>query len=204
MRRLFLFDEPLSNLDAQLRDDMRVEIKRLHQELKRTMVYVTHDQIEAMTLADRIVLLRDGVIEQQGAPLDLFDRPKNRFVAGFLGSPKMNFIPATLTGNSAKLEDGTIFKITGPQGNGLILLGIRPQHIVRAAKAVQASHTYVSVPIDLVQVTGTRALVTVPLGGGSVIADLEVGPDCMPGSKIKLDFDTARMTIFDPQSGEVR
>ena len=94
---LYLFDEPLSNLDAQLRDDMRVEIKRLHQELGRTMVYVTHDQIEAMTLADRIVLLRDGVIEQQGSPLDLFERPATRFVAGFLGSPKMNFIPATLT-----------------------------------------------------------------------------------------------------------
>ena len=92
---LYLFDEPLSNLDAQLRDDMRVEIKRLHQELGRTMVYVTHDQIEAMTLADRIVLLRDGEIEQQGTPLDLFERPKTRFVAGFLGSPKMNFIPAT-------------------------------------------------------------------------------------------------------------
>ena len=89
---LYLFDEPLSNLDAQLRDDMRVEIKRLHQELGRTMIYVTHDQIEAMTLADRIVLLRDGVIEQQGAPLDLFERPANRFVAGFLGSPKMNFM----------------------------------------------------------------------------------------------------------------
>ena len=92
--RLFLFDEPLSNLDAQLRDDMRVEIKRLHKELGRTMIYVTHDQIEAMTLADRIVLLRDGVIEQQGSPLDLFERPANRFVAGFLGSPKMNFIDA--------------------------------------------------------------------------------------------------------------
>ena len=98
MRILYLFDEPLSNLDAQLRDEMRVEIKRLHQELGRTMIYVTHDQIEAMTLADRIVLLRDGVIEQQGSPLDLFERPATRFVAGFLGSPKMNFIPATTTG----------------------------------------------------------------------------------------------------------
>ena len=94
--RLFLFDEPLSNLDAQLRDEMRSEIKRLHQELGKTMVYVTHDQIEAMTLADRIVLLRDGRIEQQGAPLELFERPTSRFVAGFLGSPAMNFVPGSL------------------------------------------------------------------------------------------------------------
>src|SRR3954447_12614628 len=94
--QLFLFDEPLSNLDAQLRDEMRGEIKRLHQEISTTMIYVTHDQIEAMTLADRIVLMRDGVIEQQGAPLDLFERPATRFVAGFLGSPQMSFLPGKL------------------------------------------------------------------------------------------------------------
>ena len=93
--RVFLFDEPLSNLDAQLRDEMRGEIKRLHQEVATTMIYVTHDQVEAMTLADRIVLLRDGVIEQQGAPLDLFERPATLFVAGFLGSPRMNFLKGT-------------------------------------------------------------------------------------------------------------
>ena len=104
---LFLFDEPLSNLDAQLRDDMRVEIKRLHQELGRTMIYVTHDQIEAMTLADRIALLRDGKIEQLGAPLDLFERPATRFVAGFLGSPKMNFLPAAIENGEVILRDGT-------------------------------------------------------------------------------------------------
>ena len=94
--RIFLFDEPLSNLDAQLRDEMRGEIKRLHQEIATTMIYVTHDQIEAMTLADRIVLMRDGLIEQQGAPLDLFERPASTFVAGFLGSPRMSFLPGTL------------------------------------------------------------------------------------------------------------
>ena len=94
--RVFLFDEPLSNLDAQLRDEMRGEIKRLHQEIATTMIYVTHDQIEAMTLADRIVLMRDGVIEQQGAPLDLFERPASLFVAGFLGSPRMNFVRGDL------------------------------------------------------------------------------------------------------------
>src|SRR5918997_2014895 len=108
--KLFLFDEPLSNLDAQLRDEMRGEIKRLHHEIATTMIYVTHDQIEAMTLADRIVLMRDGLIEQQGAPLDLFERPATRFVAGFLGSPKMNFLPGTLrrsaSGDAIELAGG--------------------------------------------------------------------------------------------------
>src|SRR4051812_23880671 len=106
--RLFLFDEPLSNLDAQLRDEMRSEIKRLHQELGTTMIYVTHDQIEAMTLADRIVLMREGRIEQQGAPLDLFERPASLFVAGFLGSPKMNFLRGRLarSGNAAAIDLG--------------------------------------------------------------------------------------------------
>src|SRR6185312_4231525 len=110
--RLFLFDEPLSNLDAQLRDEMRGEIKRLHQEISTTMIYVTHDQIEAMTLADRIVLMRDGVIEQQGRPLDLFERPASRFVAGFLGSPQMSFVPGSSVGGTGgwrvALGDGTI------------------------------------------------------------------------------------------------
>src|SRR5499426_164363 len=101
--RLYLFDEPLSNLDAQLRDEMRGEIKRLHQELKKTMIYVTHDQIEAMTMADRIVLLKDGRIEQAGAPLDLFERPATRFVAGFLGSPAMNFLSARLAQRDGSL-----------------------------------------------------------------------------------------------------
>jgi multiple sugar transport system ATP-binding protein len=116
--QIFLFDEPLSNLDAQLRDEMRGEIKRLHQEIATTMIYVTHDQIEAMTLADRIVLMRDGQIEQQGAPLDLFERPSSKFVAGFLGSPKMNFLPGTLIraedGDSIQLQGGGMaFKLPG-------------------------------------------------------------------------------------------
>src|SRR5215472_6053299 len=102
--RVFLFDEPLSNLDAQLRDEMRGEIKRLHQEISTTMIYVTHDQIEAMTLADRIVLMRDGVIEQQGAPLAMFEQPANLFVAGFLGSPQMNFLHGRLAGNGSGLS----------------------------------------------------------------------------------------------------
>ena len=140
--RVFLFDEPLSNLDAQLRDDMRGEIKRLHQEVATTMIYVTHDQVEAMTLADRIVLLRDGVIEQQGAPLDLFERPATLFVAGFLGSPRMNFIKGKLErtagGAGVKLGDGGPI-LTLPRGRDPgagegadVILGFRPEHVRRA------------------------------------------------------------------------
>ncbi len=130
--RVFLFDEPLSNLDAQLRDEMRGEIKRLHQELGTTMIYVTHDQIEAMTLADRIVLLKDGLVEQAGAPLDLYERPATRFVAGFLGSPKMNFIPAEFlrdgSGAAVRFRDGSTLALpgAGPEGGPrAVVFGIR-------------------------------------------------------------------------------
>src|SRR5499425_899129 len=141
--QLFLFDEPLSNLDAQLRDEMRGEIKRLHQEIATTMIYVTHDQIEAMTLADRIVLMREGEIEQQGAPLDLFERPASLFVAGFLGSPKMNFLQGQLShldgGLAIALGEG-VPPLALPPGRSLngigegapVILGLRPEHVGRA------------------------------------------------------------------------
>ena len=142
--RIFLFDEPLSNLDAQLRDEMRGEIKRLHQEIATTMIYVTHDQIEAMTLADRIVLMRDGVIEQQGAPLDLFERPATRFVAGFLGSPQ-DELPAGTAGPRRRrrlaidLGDGVPLlalppgrTLNGATDGTAVLLGLRPEHVTRA------------------------------------------------------------------------
>jgi len=200
---LYLFDEPLSNLDAQLRDDMRVEIKRLHQELKHTMIYVTHDQVEAMTLADRIVLLRDGVIEQQGSPLDLFERPTNRFTAGFLGSPKMNFLNATLSDRQAKLEDGTSLPLPdlpeAPDG-AAIVLGIRPQHIARAGISDVAGQAQIPVVIELVQVTGTRALITFSLGHRIMVADLELGGDCKPGKRININLDMNRVVILDPQT----
>jgi multiple sugar transport system ATP-binding protein len=204
--RLFLFDEPLSNLDAQLRDEMRAEIKRLHQELGRTMIYVTHDQIEAMTLADRIVLLRDGVIEQQGTPLDLFERPATKFVAGFLGSPKMNFIPATATAKSLALPDGT--KLPLPphakiEASQPVVLGVRPQHFGRAGKSPAAGHAHVPVIIELVQPTGSRVHVTFPLGGVSAVADLDVHAVTSPGEKINLDIDMRRAILIDPASERV-
>jgi multiple sugar transport system ATP-binding protein len=203
---LYLFDEPLSNLDAQLRDDMRVEIKRLHKELGRTMVYVTHDQIEAMTLADRIVLLRDGVIEQQGAPLDLFERPATRFVAGFLGSPKMNLLKATLGKNNVVLADGTKLAVPGRSGlqaGKAVLLGMRPQHIALAGKTVAKGHERVAVVIELVQPTGSRLQVTMPLGGASIVAEFDAHDVSRPGEKTHIDIDMTRAVIIDPETEKV-
>jgi multiple sugar transport system ATP-binding protein len=203
---LYLFDEPLSNLDAQLRDDMRVEIKRLHKELKRTMVYVTHDQIEAMTLADRIVLLRDGLIEQVGTPLDLFERPKTRFVAGFLGSPKMNFVAATLTATGVKLADGTSLDLPGRSGlkpGQAVILGLRPQHIAMAGATLAKGHVRVPVVIELVQPTGSRVQATMPLGGTSIIAELGAHDVSRPGEKTEIDIDMTRAVLIDPATDKI-
>jgi multiple sugar transport system ATP-binding protein len=208
--KLFLFDEPLSNLDAQLRDEMRSEIKRLHRELDTTMIYVTHDQIEAMTLADRIVLMREGEIEQQGAPLELFERPTTRFVAGFLGSPQINFLDATLDAGArvVKLKDGAVLQlpadrtVDGRSGN--IVLGIRPQHISRASITAAAAGTArVESTVELVQPTGTRTYVTFPLGGEPIMAELGAHDVGKPGERLAVDIDMRRAVLIDPPSGKV-
>ena len=200
---LFLFDEPLSNLDAQLRDEMRVEIKRLHNELKRTMVYVTHDQIEAMTLADRIVLLRDGAIEQQGSPLDLFERPATRFVAGFLGSPKMNFIPATAADDAVILADGTSLAMPGKRKAQAVILGIRPQHIARAGKTSGPGFARAPVAIEILQPTGSRLLATFPFGGQSIVAEFAAHDVQRAGEEAIIEIDMARAVLIDPQTEKI-
>ncbi len=201
---LFLFDEPLSNLDAQLRDDMRVEIKRLHKELGRTMVYVTHDQIEAMTLADRIVLLRDGVIEQQGAPLDLFEKPRSRFVAGFLGSPKMNFFNGMLTSGGVKLSDGTVLRLPRKfSGERPVVLGVRPLHISVASGKPAPGHVQVKTVAEIVQPTGSRLHVNLPLGGISAVAEFEAQSGVLPGAPLKIDIDMNRVVLIDPETEKV-
>ena len=212
--RLFLFDEPLSNLDAQLRDEMRSEIKRLHQELGTTMIYVTHDQIEAMTLADRIVLLKDGLIEQAGSPLDLYERPATRFVAGFLGSPKMNFIPASLGGNGAaaavRFADGTSFDLpksgraVPAEWNGkAVVFGIRPQHFSRDAASLSGQAARVRATVELLQPTGSRAFITFPLGGTPTMAELASHDVQRPGETIDLYMDMNKAILIDPESGRV-
>jgi multiple sugar transport system ATP-binding protein len=209
--RLFLFDEPLSNLDAQLRDEMRSEIKRLHQELGTTMIYVTHDQIEAMTLADRIVLLRDGRIEQAGTPLDLYERPATRFVAGFLGSPQMNFIPARLAqsggGWAVKVGDGTSLALPrardGLADGRAVVLGLRPQHVTRANGGSRPGHQRLGVTVELVQPTGSRAYITFPLGGVPTVAELESHDVQRPGEQIDVDVDMNRAVLIDPETNRV-
>ena len=215
--RLFLFDEPLSNLDAQLRDEMRTEIKRLHQELGKTMIYVTHDQIEAMTLADRIVLLREGVIEQAGAPLDLFERPVSRFVARFLGSPPINFIPGRLVdeagaGLAVRCGEDAVFALPPERAAALasragsdVILGIRPEHITGRAHVGGRRGHFVPhrVVIDLVQPTGTRLHGTFTLAGIEVLAELQAHDVERPGETIEVLFDMQRAVIIDPTSDRV-
>ena len=166
---------------------------------------IVHDQIEAMTLADRVVLLRDGTIEQQGAPLDLFERPATRFVAGFLGSPKMNFIAATLSGKTLTLADGTRLALPAPRktASGAVILGIRPQHIAKAGKTVAVGHAKVAVKIELLQPTGSRLHVTFQLGGSSAVAELEAHDAKAQGEKLALDIDMTRAIVIDPTSGRV-
>jgi len=210
--RVFLFDEPLSNLDAQLRDEMRGELKRLHQEISTTMIYVTHDQIEAMTLADRIVLMRDGRIEQLGSPLDLYERPATLFVAGFLGSPKMNFVPGQLVVNGSaalRFPDGSTLALPGGRpvaaewSGRAVTLGIRPQHFSRDPNALSGQAARVSAQVELLQPTGSRALITFPFGGMPVMAELASHDVQRPGEAIELYMDMNRAILIDPESGRV-
>jgi multiple sugar transport system ATP-binding protein len=208
--RVFLFDEPLSNLDAQLRDDMRGELKRLHREISTTMIYVTHDQIEAMTLADRIVLMRDGRIEQVGTPLDLYERPATRFVAGFLGSPKMNFIPAEFvrhgSGAAVKFADGTALELpngANVPGDRAVVFGIRPQHFSRDPGNLSGKAAKVHATVELLQPTGPRAFITFPLGGMPVMAELASHDVQGPGENLDLYMDIGRAVLIDPETGRV-
>ena len=187
---VFLFDEPLSNLDAALRVNTRLEIARLHQRLGTTMIYVTHDQVEAMTLADKIVVLRDGRIEQVGSPIELYDNPCNAFVAQFIGSPKMNFLDqADLATAAAKA-----LKIDPKAG----IVGIRPEHL----KATTAAKALVSAPLELVENLGEYALAhMVTEGGRELIVKMDKPPKAEAGDMIHLTADAGNIHCFDAESG---
>ncbi len=199
---LFLLDEPLSNLDAKLRDGMREEIKRLHAKLGKTFIYVTHDQIEAMTLADRIVLMRDGSIEQQGSPLDLFERPANTFVAGFLGSPSMNFLPITLSDGRLRLPDGQsiAFDPAGHGHNGLTdgqyLWGVRPEHFARDDDPDQSFRA----TIEVVQPTGSRTYGSFYQNGTHMVAELDAHAVDVANREIGLTAAVQRTVFFDSET----
>ena len=197
---VFLFDEPLSNLDAKLRVAMRVEIKELHQRLKTTIVYVTHDQIEAMTMADKIVVMKDGRVEQIGAPLELYDRPNNVFVAGFIGSPAMNFIKGKL----GTVEGRPVFRADGgavlPLGDVRaddgrpVVYGVRPEHIDIGEGGLPAR-------VAVLEPTGSETQIFARIGEDAIDAVVKDRIDARPGEEIRLRIDTRRVHLFDGASG---
>ncbi|MCB9992799.1 MAG: sn-glycerol-3-phosphate ABC transporter ATP-binding protein UgpC [Hyphomicrobiaceae bacterium] len=195
---VFLFDEPLSNLDAKLRVQMRSEIKLNHQRLKTTTVYVTHDQIEAMTMADRIVVMHDGVIEQIGSPLDLYDRPANLFVAGFIGSPAMNMLDGTIDGADFVAVDGTRIKLSRPpQGadKRRVKLGVRPEHLRLDPEGI---------PVDILTVepTGSETQITARLAGHEIIGAFRERVSTKPGEKLAIRPEPGTEHLFDTESGQ--
>ncbi|MCT9000202.1 ABC transporter ATP-binding protein [Chelativorans intermedius] len=197
--QVFLFDEPLSNLDAKLRVQMRTEIKELHQRLKTTTVYVTHDQVEAMTMADRIVVMQDGRVEQIGEPLEIFDRPANLFVAGFIGSPSMNILKARMDGGEAAVQVEDIrLPIAGTHGvehGQPIMLGIRPEHLELADDGFPAR-------ISVVEPTGSETLVFVNFAGNDLVALFRERHSFRPGDTIRLRPRPDQVHLFHAETGQ--
>ena len=196
--RVFLFDEPLSNLDAKLRVEMRTEIKALHQRLNATMVYVTHDQVEAMTMADRIVVLKEGVIEQVGTPLELYDRPRNAFVAGFIGSPSMNLLSGKVDRESVVTDDGLRLPLANVpdvvQGQR-VLYGVRPEHFT------QVSQGGVVAEVNVVEPTGAETQIALNIGNQKAIAVFRDRIQTKPGSEMRLLPNIQLAHLFDEHSG---
>ena len=201
--QVFLFDEPLSNLDAKLRVQMRTEIKELHQRLKTTSIYVTHDQIEAMTMADKIVVMRDGKVEQTGSPLELYDYPTNQFVAGFIGSPAMNFLPGVLTrtGGDARVEFSGGMSLPAPlnasgEHGQQVVFGTRPEHLELASGSEG-----VAAEVVVVEPTGADTQIYTRIAGVEVTTVFRDRSNCRPGEVIRLKANTARAHLFDAASG---
>ena len=199
---VFLFDEPLSNLDALLRVQMRLELAKLHNDLKTTMIYVTHDQVEAMTLADKIVVLDKGVISQMGSPLDLYNHPANRFVASFIGSPGMNFLPAVVrmqpTGLHAGFEGGAVLKLTPRatphfDGGQKVEIGIRPEHV----SLTNPGDGQIDGVATVFEHLGNTSYVYVDTALGQIIVEADQSVRIHPGDSLGLTLDAARAHVFD-------
>jgi len=200
---VFLFDEPLSNLDAELRVSMRVEIAKLHQQLGSTMIYVTHDQTEAMTLADQIVVLRDGRIEQAGTPVELYENPDNLFVAGFIGSPRMNFLKGTLQGATVALKAGASFAapagISGAETD--VQVGVRPEHFV----APDGADVVLDLKVDVVEnLGGTRYLYGSLASGENLVVEARERTDLRPGEMARIGFNLPRTLLFSVEGKRLR
>jgi len=201
---VFLFDEPLSNLDAKLRAELRVEIKRLHQQLRNTMIYVTHDQIEAMTLADRIAVMRGGIIQQFASPKEIYNRPVNRFVAGFIGSPGMNFVDGT-AGDGAFEADGLKIPLSRyefaaqPVAGRKAAFGIRPEHV--SLNSGEDWPFAQKVVVDVVEPMGSDALVWTKLAGQNLAVRVAAERTPATGDTVEIGFDPMRASIFDADEG---
>jgi multiple sugar transport system ATP-binding protein len=214
--QVFLFDEPLSNLDAKLRVDMRTEIKLLHQRLGTTIVYVTHDQIEAMTLATKIAVLKDGVLQQAGTPAEIYNSPTNMFVADFMGSPAMNLIPATVNGSGKSpaldigAHGGKILSLDLGASNGAlnkfsgrpIVFGIRPEAITDPEGADRTSKNLITADclIEVVEPAGSDTFAVVHLGGKEAVARLRADAKVVPGKLSKLAFNLDKAVFFDSET----
>jgi multiple sugar transport system ATP-binding protein len=204
---VFLFDEPLSNLDAKLRTDLRVELKRLHQQLKNTMIYVTHDQVEAMTLADRIAIMKGGMIEQLDSPEVIYAKPCNKYVADFIGSPAMNLFTGQLRGMTFSCDDFNI-DVTGyefaskTRWDKAVWLGVRPEHILTGDAAANATYTGTA-EIDIVEPMGSDTLVWVNFAGQSVRVRTEGQSGLKSGDTLTIGFNAARLHLFDEKT-EIR
>jgi lactose/L-arabinose transport system ATP-binding protein len=197
---VFLFDEPLSNLDAELRVSMRVEIAKLHNKLGSTMIYVTHDQTEAMTLADKIVVMRDGRIEQAGSPDELYENPDNLFVAGFIGSPRMNFLRADLSAAGPKLAAGPTLAISGLPAQGEVLVGVRPEHFVLGGDTAS-----ITVKVDVVEnLGGTRYLYGTTASGENVVVEVRDKPGIKGGDSVIVGINASRSMLFRASGERLR
>jgi multiple sugar transport system ATP-binding protein len=212
--KVFLFDEPLSNLDAKLRAQMRTEIKRVHQMVKTTTVYVTHDQVEAMTLADRVVVMNNGTIEQIATPQELYHQPKTRFVAGFIGSPAMNFMRCRLEGNGAdlrvRLSDAISLPVPSSRSARYLTLdgkelifGLRPEHITEPRRSDRDGNCEFSATLDVVEPMGMETMVFFRLDGQEICGRVDPGSAAGPGQPMRLFANMDHMYLIDPQSGAV-
>ncbi len=209
--KLFLFDEPLSNLDAKLRVEMRTEIKALHQRLGASMVYVTHDQIEAMTLATKIVVMKGGVIQQIGTPAEIYNHPANLFVADFMGSPAMNLIPAKTKANGKGVaieiarETGGPIMLIDTKNTDLpehVILGVRPEDIADASLRGGEGRQEADCMIDIVEPAGADTFAVMQLGGKHVTARLHAETGAVAGENLNLAFDLGKVSYFAPDTGE--
>ncbi len=197
---VFLFDEPLSNLDAKLRVQMRFEIQKLHRRLKTTSLFVTHDQVEAMTLAERMIVMNAGRAEQVGTPMEVYEDPETLFVAGFIGSPAMNFLPATAAGGSrfTLLAGGTLVSAVGGAAAGrAVTVGIRPEHL----RAVEANAATLSGPVEMVEQLGADTLIHVGHGAETIVARMPHEIRHAVGATMHLTADPVRLFLFDTETG---